>query len=212
VGGDYPPTDDEGFVEFARSLRSPVLYEVIKTARPLTAAMAYRWTDNRWRRYHELTRWPEHFVVLGDAVCAFNPVYGQGMTVAGESALILDRWLKRPAQALAFQHMLAAMLAAPWLMATSEDFRFPTTQGSKPGLITRLVHRYFDRLLVVATVEEVVCTTFLRVIHLLDPPAVLFRPGILARAARGPTRPLLHAPPTATRLLDSAAQRYGQSR
>src|SRR6266851_6321413 len=200
AGRDYPPNDDAGFLEFARTLRSPILYEAIRTAEPLTPISAYRRTENQWRHFDRLQRWPQHFVALGDSVCAFNPIYGQGMTAAAESALVLDGWLSRAEPALAFQRRLGKMLAAPWLLATGEDFRFPTTEGGKPGLTTRLAHRYFDRLLEVGTVDETVSQAFLRVLHLLDPPAALFGPGILARAVRGPGRPLLSAPPTATPL------------
>ncbi len=73
-GKDYPPTDEEGFLAFARSLASPALYEAIKDAKPLSPISGYRRTENRWRHYERLARWPEGFVALGDAVCAFNPV------------------------------------------------------------------------------------------------------------------------------------------
>jgi len=71
----------------------------------------------------------------------------------------------------------------------------------RPGLSTRLAQRYFDRLLEVATVDEHVSTAFLRVLHLLDPPGVLFRPGVLTRALLGARRPLLTEPPTATAVI-----------
>jgi 2-polyprenyl-6-methoxyphenol hydroxylase-like FAD-dependent oxidoreductase len=200
AGRDYPPNDEAGFLEFAHTLRSPILYEALRGAEPLTPISTYRRTENQWRHYHELNRWPERFVVLGDAVCAFNPIYGQGMTSGAESSLVLDRWLGGTESALEFQRQLGKTVATPWLLATGEDFRFPTTEGGKPGLTTRAAHRYFDRLLEVATVDETVAQAFLRVLHLLDPPGVLFRPGILARALRGPGRPLLTAPPTATPL------------
>ena len=79
---DYPPSDDNGFLEFAGSLRSPMLYEAIADAEPLTPISSYRATENRLRHYERLRVWPERFLVMGDAVCAFNPVYGQGMTAA----------------------------------------------------------------------------------------------------------------------------------
>jgi 2-polyprenyl-6-methoxyphenol hydroxylase-like FAD-dependent oxidoreductase len=207
VGRDYPPNDEAGFLDFARGLRSPILYEAIRHALPLTPISAYRRTENQWRRYDELKRWPEGFIVLGDAVCAFNPIYGQGMTVAAQSAVVLDHWLRRPDPARGFQRALGKTVATPWLLATGEDFRFPSTEGGRPGLTTRLAHRYFDRLLEVSTVDETVAQAFLRVLHLLEPPSVLFRPGIVARAARGPSRPLLTAPPTATPIEAAVGQR-----
>ena len=167
----------------------------------MTPVSTYRRTENQWRHIHELSRWPSQFVALGDAVCAFNPIYGQGMTVAALSAQVLEQWLRGTDTTLTFQKGLSKMLGTPWLLATGEDFRFPTTVGGRPGLSTRLAHRYFDRLLEVATVDEHVSTAFLRVLHLLDPPGVLFRPGVLTRALLGARRPLLTEPPTATAVI-----------
>src|SRR6266545_4115029 len=86
-GRDYPPTDEEGFLAFAGSLRSPLLHEAIRGAERLTPIHAYRQTDNQRRFYERLPRLPQRFLVIGDGVCAFNPLYGQGMTVAAQSAL-----------------------------------------------------------------------------------------------------------------------------
>src|SRR6476661_963892 len=95
AGGDYPPTDEDGFLAFARSLRDPFLYETLKEARPLSSISGNRSTENRLRHYERLARWPGGLVVLGDAACALNPIYGQGMTAAALAALTLDRCLRQ---------------------------------------------------------------------------------------------------------------------
>jgi flavin-dependent dehydrogenase len=203
IGGDYPPTDEDGFDAFVRQLRSPIIWEAIKDARPLTPIAGYRRTENQLRHYEELPRWPAGLVVLGDATAAFNPVYGQGMTVAAESALVLRDWLGKGEPALSFQRRLAKAVAVPWLLATGEDYRYPTTEGRRRDLTTRLMHGYFDRLTRVALMDPVVARAFQSVLQLLAPPTVLFHPKVLARALRGPRGRLLQVPPTTTPLTES---------
>jgi 2-polyprenyl-6-methoxyphenol hydroxylase-like FAD-dependent oxidoreductase len=208
AGRDYPPTDDAGFLEFARGLRSPILYETIRRAQPLTPVVGYQRTDNQLRHYERLRRFPERLLVLGDAVCAFNPIYGQGMTVAAQAAVLLHHTLReqerrQPSGELAglarrFQRRLAKANATPWLMATGEDLRVPGTEGARPDLSTRLMHRYLDRVLAVATENATVNRAFLEVLNLLRPPTRLFEPSVLVRVLRGRRMPESLAPPTRT--------------
>ena len=190
MGKDYPPTDEEAFVEYARSLRSPLLYEAIKDAKPLTPIVGYRGTENHLRHYERLARRPENFVLLGDAVCAFNPVYGQGMTTATLGAIALGATLKEhigkksgdlTGLAENFQKRLAHSNETPWLVATGEDFRCPITEGGKPDLRTRIALRYLVRVLASATTDPLVCDGVLQVLHLLKQPATLLAPGFLLR-------------------------------
>src|SRR5262249_27367837 len=136
-GGDYPPSDETGFLDFARSLRSQAVYEAIRAAEPLTPIAGFRATENRLRHYERLDSWPEGLVVLGDAVCAFDPVYGQGMTAAALAAEALSRCLRRygglsgprPALGRAFQRQVARANVTPWQLSTSSDYRFPGVEG-----------------------------------------------------------------------------------
>jgi len=190
---DYPPTDEPGFLAFARSLPTPLLAEAIQDARPLSPIFGYQRLENRWRRFDELAAWPERFVVLGDAVCTFNPLYAQGMTISAQAALTLQRELHAQRArrldgdldglAARFQRALARELRTPWLMATGEDFRYPATEGRRP-LSTRLSHAYLDRVMRVAAADTAVHHAFLEVMHLLRPPMTLLRPPIAARLLR----------------------------
>jgi flavin-dependent dehydrogenase len=197
TGHDYPPTDESGFIEFARTLRSPILHDVLADARPVTSISGYRRTENQLRHFERMGSFPDGFVVLGDAASAFNPVYAQGMSVAGLSGLVLQSWLRGGGPSATFQRRLAKAVATPWLLATSEDFRFPTTVGGRPNVVTRLMHRYIDRVIAVATVDDVVLDTFIGVVHLIRPPSALFHPAIAARVLRGPRRQAPSVPPPA---------------
>jgi len=184
---DYPPTDDAGFLEFARSLRSPMLYEAIKNAHPVTPVSSYRATENRLWHYEQLNLWPERLAVLGDAVCAFNPVYGQGMTTAALAAFDLRSCLKQTSGGLKgagrrFQQRLARINRPPWMLATSEDLRFAGAEGGSPGLGARFMHAYLDRVLRAATHSRSVRARFLEVQGMLKGPAAIFRPSVVAAA------------------------------
>lgn len=188
IADDCPPADEQGFLEFVKSLRHPILYETVKTAKPLSPVHSYRRTENCWRHYEKLDRFPEGIVALGDAVCAFNPIYGQGMTTAALSALLLDRCLQQTKSKRAdrlscvsrsFQTKLAHLLKAPWMMATSDDFRWETTKGGKPTWLTRLIHRYMEQVITASTNEPAIYQAFIEVVHMIKPPVALFRPRIL---------------------------------
>ena len=183
-GRDYPPTDDAGFLEFARSLRSPILYEAIKHAQSLTPISNYRATENRLWHYEQMELWPDRLAVLGDAACAFNPVYGQGMTTAALAALELRTCLRQSnadyqGVSRHFQQRLAKINRSPWVLATSEDLRFEGAEGRSPGLGASLMHMYLDRVLRAATHSTSVRTRFLEVQGMLKGPANIFRPSVL---------------------------------
>jgi 2-polyprenyl-6-methoxyphenol hydroxylase-like FAD-dependent oxidoreductase len=190
-GGDYPPTDEAGFLEFARSLPSPLIYEAIKNAEPVTPIHGNRSTLNRLRHYERLPRRPENFVVMGDGVCAFNPVYGQGMTLAAMSALELRDCLRLTRRRNAnndltglaemLQQRLAKISAYPWMMATSEDSRYHKTEGAQSGLKLKLLHWYMDQVIYLTTKSVSARSLFMAVQNLLRPPAVLFSPGMFIR-------------------------------
>lgn len=190
---DYPPTDEAGFLEFARTLPVTAVYDAIRDAEPISDIYAYQRTDNRLRHYERLARWPERLLVLGDAYCGFNPVYGQGMTVAAMGAETLHDQLQENRGQLdglegRFQKRLAAVVQTPWLMATGEDLRYPETEGQRPGGAARLVQKYLDRITVVMADDQDVAATFFHVLNLTTPPTALFRPSILFRVLRGSLR------------------------
>ena len=193
TGGDadYPPTDEAGFLDCARTLRIPDLYEAIKDAEPIGPIVGYRATENRLRHYDRVGRWPEGLIALGDAVCALNPVYGQGMTTAALGAEVLDRCLRRsraprgilPGTSLKFQRELARTIAVPWLLATGTDYRFRGTEGPPRRRSTRMMHHYVDALIRLSTRKAGVRRRLTEVFHLLRPPSALFGPGVLGSLA-----------------------------
>jgi len=204
MNGDYPPTDDAGFLAFARSLSTPLLYEAIKNAEPLTALYGYRQAENRMRYYELLPRHLENFLVTGDALYAFNPVYGQGMTAAMLVSETLGtcltahhrrmrHWMGDQALtglAQRFQKAAATVIAGPWQMATGQDARWPGTEGgADPDPVTRLVQRYLDQVLNRMPDSTMVAEAFFQVQNMLKPPTSLFHPKILWQVLKPQAQP-----------------------
>ncbi|MEH2072277.1 MAG: FAD-dependent monooxygenase [Nostoc sp.] len=194
VGRDYPPTDEAGFLDFAQSLRSPIIYEAIKDAQPISPIYAYKRTENNLRHYEKLSKFPEGLIIVGDAVCAFNPVYGQGMTTAALGALTLDECLSKQLSNQSngnligfpqyFQKQLSKAISVPWLMATGEDFRWSTTEGGKPNLISKFTQLYLDRLLLLQADSPEIHQLFLEVMNLLKPTSAVFQPHIVMQVLK----------------------------
>lgn len=187
ANGDYPPTDESGFMDYARSLPTPALYEIIKDLKPLTPISGYRRLNNVRRHYERLPRHPEAFVVMGDAAAALNPIYGQGMTKAALEAEALDSLLRDYAgQNFAgvpayFQKRIARILDGAWLMATGEDMRYPGVEGQRPGLYDRIVHKYVDLLAYAMAHDHHVALGFFEAMSLVRDPHALIRPSISLR-------------------------------
>ncbi|MFY1669782.1 FAD-dependent oxidoreductase [Plantactinospora sp. WMMB334] len=196
-GAETPPTDEAGFLEFTRSLRSPLIYEAIRDAEPDGPIHGFRRTANHRRHYETMPRWPEGFLVVGDAACAFNPVYGQGMSVAAQTAVVLRDHLRthRGRFGRAAQVAVAGCSATAWTIATGTDLRFTAAGTVRPGRRGRLSHWYFDRASDVADRDPYVLRVLTDVQHLVRPPAALAHPRVALRVLRGPTRPPLSAPP-----------------
>ncbi|MBQ1093386.1 NAD(P)/FAD-dependent oxidoreductase [Streptomyces sp. B93] len=196
LGGERPALDHQGFLDFAKRLRSTVLYDAVRDAKPLGEVYGSGRTENRWRHYERLKRWPDRFLVLGDAVGAFNPAYGQGISVAAMSALTLEEALEDAGArrsgriptgfAGPLRQRIARHVQAAWMLSGNADLAYPgATDGPLP-LAARLGKRYTDRLLRVATTDQLVATTLFDMTHLLAPPQVVFRPRVLASVLRGP--------------------------
>lgn len=191
--GQEPPTDEDGFLAYAASLGNSELDKALAQDHPVTPVYRFGRTENRRRHLHRMRHWPSRLVVLGDAQCAFNPVYGQGMTVASRSALALGRRLaaaKRtggPDRATdGFQRVLHRMTAYPWLLATAEDRAWEAIAdgGHRPSLLARASCWYKARLFVSVLTDPHTFRTFVRVFHAMSPPTVLLRPRVVRSVLR----------------------------
>ncbi|MCI4061244.1 FAD-binding monooxygenase [Micromonospora sp. R77] len=182
VLGDHPPTDPDGFLAFARSLPAAEIYETVKDAEPIDDPVTFQFPASVWRHYEQLDRFPEGLLVMGDAVCSFNPVYGQGMTVAALESLVLRDHLRRGAlpQARAFFRDVAATVAVPWDFSAGADLGYAGVEGRRT-LKIRLANAYVSRLHDGAAYDANLTNAFIRAAGLIDPPSALMRPATAVR-------------------------------
>jgi hypothetical protein len=181
AGHDYPPTDEKGYLAFAKSLPDSVLYESIQKATPLSDIYGYRPGGNRFRHYEHATM-PQNFIVIGDAVCTFNPLYGQGVTVAALEAQLLDRclctWHRRNDPVRHFQKQIAQVLASPWMLATADD---SAPQGRK-SLREKVANWYVAGHVIPAIPKDAqVQRTFVEIVNMVRSPNALLHPAIVGR-------------------------------
>jgi 2-polyprenyl-6-methoxyphenol hydroxylase-like FAD-dependent oxidoreductase len=181
--GEAPASaDDAAFLEFARGLAQPHLYEAIKNAEPLGPIHLYRFAHNQRRHYERMPRFPEGLAVVGDAFCSFNPIYGQGMSTGALQAEALGECLRSGARGAAnrYRQRAGQLLEGPWLMATAGDLGFPEVEGKRPPGFG-LMNWYGNRFQQLVGYDEEALRTFVRVQHMIESPAAMFSPRMVLK-------------------------------
>jgi 2-polyprenyl-6-methoxyphenol hydroxylase-like FAD-dependent oxidoreductase len=184
--GDHAPDDDQMFAAFARSLPTPEIHDIVAHAAPLGDFVRYRYPANLRRRYERLAQFPTGYLVFGDAICSFNPVYGQGMTVAAQEAAVLRDCRAAGDADLARRFFAAAATAidTPWDIAVGNDLRHPQVAGPRSPKV-RFINWYIGKLHMAARHDARLATAFLKVANLEAPPTQLLHPAIVMRVIRG---------------------------
>jgi 2-polyprenyl-6-methoxyphenol hydroxylase-like FAD-dependent oxidoreductase len=186
--GDYPPQDEDGFMAFARELPTPRLYELLQDAERIETISHHRFPTSVLRRYERLERFPGGFLVLGDAISSFNPVYGQGMSSAALQAQALAEILEERAGspvglngiASAFFPKAAEVISLPWTLAANFDFSYPQTTGERPQMTPERL-RYLLILDSLSAQDPEVQKTLVEVFGLARPLSVLWDEPLRSR-------------------------------
>lgn len=190
MDGTEPPDDDAGMIAFADRFACPDIATVMRESEPLSEAMKYTFPEST--RYHYERDYLGGLLVIGDAYSSFNPIYGQGITIAALEALVLRRLLTGAGGVgtsigaqLERDYFKAAgkLVDGAWEVSASSDLRFPEIAGKRrPG--AGLVDAYLGKLRAAATIDPTIGRDFLRVSNMMDSPAKLLSPGMMLRVFR----------------------------
>jgi 2-polyprenyl-6-methoxyphenol hydroxylase-like FAD-dependent oxidoreductase len=183
VGHD-PPSDLAGMLSFAQEYTPAHVLAVVRAAEPLGEVARHRMPSSQWRRYDKMRRFPDGLLVTGDAICSFNPVYGQGMAVSALDATVLRDCLRRGGDDLPRRYFrgAATSIDVAWRLAAGNDLNFPEVAGRR-SLSTRVTNRCADWVLTACESDAVTVERFFRVNSFIDPPAHLLRPSFISRVA-----------------------------
>lgn len=180
---DHPPADIEGFLEFARTLPKPDIYNAVKDARIVSPISLHKFPHGHWREYDKLPRFPLGLLPVGDTIASLNPLFGQGMSAAALSAQSLGQLVQEYDLPLSEDNLerlkedyfqaLNKILKTPWDLARGQDFRYPATQGDKP---LSLRPKNILKDLVMGSNSEEIIERFFRIVHLVEEERSLYHP------------------------------------
>lgn len=185
--GEDPPIDEKGMLEYAESLEIPDVADFIRESEPLGEPVKMRYPVSRRRHFEKLDRYLGGYIVTGDALCSFNPVYGQGITVAALEALEIRSLLAASDDdtdlSRRFFRETAKVTAMAWMMSAAADLRYPQAEGKRLPM-DWVFHSYMDLYRAAATIDPGLGKAFIRVMYMLDSPARLLSPSLALRVFR----------------------------
>lgn len=184
LAGHEPPRDLAGMLSYAEEYGPAHLLAAVRAGEPLGPVVQHRMPSSQWRRYDRMRRLPDGLLACGDAICSFNPIYGQGMSVAALDAVALRECLRRGITDLPRRYFRATAktIGVAWRTGATSDLAFPEVQGRRTPSM-RVTNRLVARVLTASESDAAIGTQFFRVTGLLDPPTRLLRPSFLYRVA-----------------------------
>lgn len=201
MAGAEPPHTHADLLRFAEELAPPHVADALRTSQPIGEVMHHRVPSNRWRRYDKMRRLPDGLLVVGDAVCSFNPIYGQGMTLAAIEATVLRDCLRRGDRGLTrrFSQATAKHVRVAWQTAVGSDLALPEVKGPRPKMM-RISNACLEPVMTATETDPVVAAQFMKITGMLDSPIRLLRPSMLLRILRAQHR--RQTPPVPDRAVD----------
>jgi 2-polyprenyl-6-methoxyphenol hydroxylase-like FAD-dependent oxidoreductase len=201
-GAHTPPTEWQAFVEFASMLQTDTIHRALRRARLHGKIVQFAFPESRWRHFDQVDGWPRGLIAVADAICRFNPVHAQGMSVAAKEAVILRdllavrRGSENPLERLMEDLMakINPVLANVWGLAAVPDLAFPDARGHRPPDLNEALE-YQTQLNKAALLDHGIHKLLLEVVGLITPAEALRAPDIvdkvrsLSRSGQSRTTP-----------------------
>jgi 2-polyprenyl-6-methoxyphenol hydroxylase-like FAD-dependent oxidoreductase len=184
--GQAPPQELDAFIEYSRTIPAPYIYQVVKDAEPTSEPQSMHFPNSTRRRYEKVDRFPESYLIFGDAIASFNPIYGQGMSVAALESEELAAVLEQGSEELGprFFRRAAKIVDMPWAISVGNDLRMPETVGPR-NIGVNFINWYMSKLHKTAHADPIAALAFFRVANLLAPPPSVLHPKIALRVLIG---------------------------
>jgi 2-polyprenyl-6-methoxyphenol hydroxylase-like FAD-dependent oxidoreductase len=187
-GDDRPPGEWNALLAYLRQLTTPTIYNAVRHSSPIGKLTRFGFPASVWKHFERLQTFPDGLIPIGDAICRFNPTYGQGMTVAAKEASLLQGLLGERASesdpltglGQVFLAEAKSLIETPWTMAALPDFAFPETRGDRPADFEHSL-RFTGALTRIAARDEAVQRLMVEVWHLLKPHDVYQDPDLVRR-------------------------------
>jgi hypothetical protein len=187
-GDDLVPLDEPAFLDWARSLNTPTLYDAVRRGRRESEVTRFGFAESRRRHFARIRDFPAGLLPLGDAICQFNPIHNQGMTVAAQQALLLRSLLDGPTGAdgsltelgMTFLAGSDELVDTPWSLSEALDLVYPQTRGTRPADLQQRL-KYQAGLNSLAAHDVAVQKLLVEVTHLLKPDSALHTPELKRR-------------------------------
>jgi 2-polyprenyl-6-methoxyphenol hydroxylase-like FAD-dependent oxidoreductase len=188
VGGDRPPRTWDELLAYLQQLMTPTIYQAVRNAKPIADLVQFGFPKSVWRHFESIKSFPDGLIPIGDAICRFNPVYGQGMTVAAREAILLSDLLaarateRDPLAGLGPLFLAEAkpLIETPWTMAALPDLAFPSARGDRPADLEHTL-QFTAALSRLAARDEAVQRLLVEVWNMIEPRSVLHDPKLVRR-------------------------------
>ncbi len=184
---DHCPTSEQEFFEFAKSLPTQDIYNVIKSSRRISDFFIHRFAADVWHHYESLDCMPQGYIIIGDSLCRINPFHGQGMSLSLMEVAVLEQVIKQyskskpqPSFSSDYFKKVAGVIADPWMVTANVDQRF-SNLGKHQLPVDRVLTWYISQVQQLSHNDPQIALECLRIMSLMVSPYRLGDPRIVLR-------------------------------